>query len=116
MKLALVLLIVMLGLSLAGCAGGRTKHLATSEARKGQAPALVPHDGSVRPQLVVAVGRGTVRITRHRNAQFLSPNRLAIVTMGSTGCPSLPKRLMVQSPDAIKIRLSRPKGFCFDTS
>jgi len=113
-RLALVLLIVMVGLPLAGCAGGRTKHVARGDGRKSRAPALVTHHGSVRPQLVAAVGRGTVPIERHRNAQFLSPTRLAIVTMGSTGCPSLPKRLMVQSPDAIRIRLSRPKGFCLD--
>jgi hypothetical protein len=113
-RLALAVLLVMLGAPLAGCAGGGGKHAGTRGAPKGQGHASLSRVGGVRSSLVVAVGRGTVPITRHLNAQWLSPTRLAIVTMGSTGCPSLPKRLVVVSTDAITIRLHRPNRFCLD--
>ena len=114
MRLALVLLIVMLGLTLAGCAGAPSKLPATSAAHRNQSRASLAYDRSARPQLVVAVGRGNVPIKLHQNAKFISPTRLAIVTMGSTGCPSLPKRLIVESRDAITIHLTRPSRPCLD--
>jgi hypothetical protein len=38
--------------------------------------------------------------------QFLSPTRLGIVTTGSSSCPSVPKRLVLQHPDRIWIHLT----------
>jgi hypothetical protein len=113
-RLAVAVLLVVLGVRLAGCASGGSRHAATGAAPKPHVRASLHRDGSARSPLVVALDRGTVPITHHRNAQLLSPTRLAIVTMGSTGCPSLVKRLVVESPDAIQIRLDRPNRVCLD--
>jgi hypothetical protein len=71
-----------------------------------------------RSPLVIAVGPN-VPLQHKRLPRFLSPTRLAIATIGSTGCRTVPKRLVVQSPHAIKIRLevkTPPNGACFDNA
>lgn len=58
-------------------------------------------------------------LDHERLPRFLSPSRLAIATLGRTGCPTVPKRLVVQSPEAIQIRLevkTPPNGACFDNA
>jgi hypothetical protein len=75
-----------LGLVLVGCGG--TTHST-------QPPQHVP--------LVVPVGP-KVRLP-DGGARFLSPTRLAIVTWGSSSCPSVPDRLTVVSRHAIRLHL-----------
>jgi hypothetical protein len=47
----------------------------------------------------------TERISLHGGAQFISPTRLAIVTTGSSSCPSVPDELTVLLPGVIRIHL-----------
>jgi hypothetical protein len=75
-----------LGLALVGCAG--TSHHAR---RSPHVPLVVPVGPNVRlPQ---------------GGARFLSPTRLAIVTWGSSSCPSVPDKVVVEGPHAIRIHL-----------
>ncbi len=58
--------------------------------------------------LVVPVSAMTRRSLEHHlySARFLSPTRLAIPTIvGSSNCPSVPDKLIVQSPHAIRLNL-----------
>jgi hypothetical protein len=48
----------------------------------------------------------TERISLHGGAQFVSPTRLAIVTTGSSSCPSVPDELTVLLPRVIRIHLT----------
>jgi hypothetical protein len=107
-RLALTALLLVLGVPLTGCAGSGGTHPTTGESSKPQ----VPESGS---PLVVAVGRKHAPINLLHGARFHSPTRLAIVTAGSGSCPSVPKRLVVQSPHAIQIYLvvkTPPSGTC----
>jgi hypothetical protein len=57
--------------------------------------------------LVLPTSPRTTRRLRHlRNPRFLSPTRLAIPGIaGSSTCPSVPVKLIVQSPHAIRVDL-----------
>ncbi len=46
------------------------------------------------------------RLEHLHGARFLSPTRLAFLTSGSGSCPSVPVRLVVQTPHAIRIDLA----------
>jgi hypothetical protein len=46
------------------------------------------------------------RLKHLHGARFLSPTRLAFLTSGSGSCPSVPVRLVVQTPHAIRIDLA----------
>jgi hypothetical protein len=70
-------------------------------------------NGRAHSSLVVATKH--VRLD-DSTPRLLSPTRLAIATIGSTGCPTVPERLTVQSPDAIQIHLevkTPSNGNCF---
>jgi hypothetical protein len=45
-------------------------------------------------------------VSLHRNARFLSTRRLAILIWGSFTCPAVPNRLVVETPDRIRIHLT----------
>ena len=84
---ALPLLALILGLALAGCGSS----------------------GPRSSPVVLVNARGV------SHAGFLSPTRLAFYRSGG-GCPSVPTRLTVQSPDAIRIDMTAakppPSGGC----
>jgi hypothetical protein len=89
-RLPPVALLSALGLMLAGCAGSGGR-------------------------LVVAGGwRAVPGVNLLDGARLLSPTRLAIVTVGSSSCPAVPDKLVVQSPHTIRIDLTegswRPAG------
>jgi hypothetical protein len=114
-RLALSLLLAALGLALAGCAGSGGKHPVTGAASKPQVRELNSRFGHPQSRLVVSTGPN-VPLAHKSLPHFLSRTRLAIATIGSTGCRTVPKRLVVQSPHAIKIRLEvkrPPNGACF---
>jgi hypothetical protein len=123
-RLALTVLLCTLGFTFGGCAGSGGKHAKTgtsavkTAAAKSQVEPSRRHDGSARSPLVVALGYQAVAgVNLLKGARFLSPTRLAVVTVGSGSCPAVPKRLGVQSPDAIRIHLTRdtpPNGACTD--
>ena len=48
----------------------------------------------------------TERVSLHGGAQLVSQRRLAIVTTGSSSCPSVPDELVVLSPHVIRIHLT----------
>jgi hypothetical protein len=58
--------------------------------------------------LVVPISPKTTRMLEHlHRARFRSPTRLAIPgILGSSNCPSVPVKLVVQSPHAIRIDLA----------
>lgn len=104
-RLALILLLVCLGVGLAGCAGSRGKGSPTTSA-SAKTTGSHPRPSTVSP-LVVAEGRKAVSgINIFKGARILSPTRLAVVTWGSSGCAATPKSLVVQSPNTIRINLS----------
>ena len=75
-----------LGLGLGGCWGS------PDLGRRSSGPPLVfPLDGHVHIQ--------------PGHARFLSPTRLAIVTFGSSSCPSVPNRVVVDGRHTISIYL-----------
>jgi hypothetical protein len=99
-KLALAVLLGALGL--AGCAGSGGKHSSTPSVS-------VPTTGSDSQNTVrvVAGSRNTIDGVNLRNsARFLSPTRLAILTWGSTTCPAVPNRLVIETPNKIRIHLT----------
>jgi hypothetical protein len=106
MRLAVTLTLLLLGLALAGCAssGGKRSTAGQSHA---QARAY-----NLR---VVAGNRNTLgRASSRRLPLFVSPQRLAIATWGSSNCLTVPAKLTVLGPDAIRIDLTpgswRPTG------
>lgn len=108
--------LVVFGIVLTGCAGSGGRHRVTAADAKAQISEVSSHRG--RSPLVVTVGPN-VPLKHKRLPRFLSPTRLAIATVGSTGCPTVPNRLDVRSPHAIKIRLkvkTPPNGACFDNA
>jgi hypothetical protein len=79
---ARVALLTAAGFALAGCGGSGSK-------------------------LVVSGGHEAVSgVNLVNGARLLSPTRLAIVTMGSSSCPAVPDRLVVQNRDTIRIHLT----------
>jgi hypothetical protein len=81
-KLALAALLGGLGLALAGCGG------------------------TAKRSLAVAVNRKTAAAGNLTSDRFLSPKRLLIVTSGSRSCPAVPDKLVVLSPDTVRIHLT----------
>jgi hypothetical protein len=117
-RFVLPLLLVVFGIPLAGCAGSGSEHPVSGAASKPQVRELSNQRSDARSPLVVSVGPN-VPLEHKRLPRFLSPTRLAIATIGSTGCRTVPKRLVVQNPHAIKIRLevkTPPNGACFDNA
>jgi hypothetical protein len=56
---------------------------------------------------VVGGSRRTIGgVNLRHSARFLSPTRLAILTWGSFTCPAVPNRLVVETPDTIRIHLT----------
>jgi hypothetical protein len=111
-RLVIPLLVVLLGGLLTGCAGGSGKQRVTGTTSKGQVSLSRISNGGVHSSLVVATKPARLR---DRAPRLLSPTRLAIATIGSTECPTVPKRLTVQSSDAIQIQLevkTPPNGNC----
>ncbi len=101
----LTVLLSLFAIPLAGCAGGGGKQAAARAAAK--------H----RPLVVAVAPRHMKGLKYLHGARLLSPTRLAIVTAGSSGCPSVPHRLLVRTPHAIDIRLiikTPPNGACLD--
>lgn len=101
-------------LAASGCGGSGAKQTAhyttapptTSGARSQPVAQRGSHDGT--SYLVVPISAKT----RHSlelhlfTARFLSPTRLAIPKIvGSSNCPSVPDKLIVQSPHAIRVNL-----------
>ena len=111
-KLALIVLLMLLGVALAGCAGSGSKTQATTAASKAETRTPSNHNSP----LVVAMKHARLG---SRLGRLHSPTRLAIATIGSSGCPTQPKRLIVQRPDTIEIRLkvknppNGTNGICF---
>ena len=107
-RLALTVTLLLLGLALAGCASSSGKH-----STKGQSHA---HAQARAYKLrVVAGNRNTLgHATTRRLPLFVSPQRLAIATWGSSNCLTVPAKLAVLGPDAIRIDLTpgswRPTG------
>lgn len=101
--MGLSVMLVGLGLCLAGCAGGGGgKHLPTTSVSVTTTRSY--RQRSTGSPLVVGIGQKAVAgINLLKGARILSPTRLALVTAGSTGCPATPKRLIVESPDVIRI-------------
>ena len=113
-RLVIPLVVVVIGVLLTRCAGSGGKQRVTGAASKAQVSAPSISSGRARSSLVVAAKHV---LLGDRAPRLLSPIRLAIATIGSTGCPTVPKRLTVQSPDAIQIRLkveTPPNGACLD--
>jgi hypothetical protein len=56
---------------------------------------------------VVGGSRRTIGgVNLRHSARFLPPTRLAILTWGSFTCPAVPNRLVVETPDTIRIHLT----------
>jgi len=84
---------VAAGLTLAGCGWHYALPVTSPEPR---------HPTTVHfPQVV-----RTERISLRNGAQFVSPTRLAIVTTGSSSCPSVPDELVYVSPHVLRIHLT----------
>jgi hypothetical protein len=100
-RLALPLLVVAFGLALAGCADGSGKASPTTSSSLKTA-----RSDSHNTVRVVAGSRKAIGGVNLRNsARFFSRTRLAILTWGSTTCPAVPNRLVVETPNKIRIHL-----------
>jgi hypothetical protein len=100
-RLALTVLLALLGLALAGCAGSGGKHSTSANSSHTR--------NSPYSLRVVAGNRDTIPAAdlRKRFPLFLSPTSLAIATSGSSNCPTVPDKLVVLTPDTIRIDLAR---------
>jgi hypothetical protein len=92
-----------------GCAGSSAKQTAppTTSSALPQAVAQHSSNNGTGP-LVIAISANAMRgLKRHLySARFLSPTRLAIPgIIGSSNCPSVPVKLIVRSPHAIRVDL-----------
>jgi len=89
----------------AGCASSGTKESTTSVV----SPLPAEPAGSTtiaRPVVLPISPKGMRGIQPPQAARFLSPIRLAIAgILGSSNCPSVPKKLFVKSPHRIRIDL-----------
>jgi hypothetical protein len=101
-RLALPVLVAALGLALAGCAGsGGNRPRTTSAALK------TTRSDSQNAVRVVAGSRKAIGgVNLRHSARFLSRARLAILTWGSFTCPAVPDRLVVETPNRIRIHLT----------
>lgn len=101
-KFALAVILGAFALGLAGCAGSGGKPSSTPSV-----PAKTTRSDPPNSVRVVAGSRRTIDGVNLRNsARFLSPTRLAILTWGSTTCPAVPNRLVVETPNRIRIHLT----------
>jgi hypothetical protein len=101
-KFALAVMLGAFALGLAGCAGSGGKDSATPSVS-----VKTTRSDSRNTVHVVAGSRKTVDgVNLRSSARFLSPTRLAILTWGSTTCPAVPNRLVVETPDRIRIHLA----------
>lgn len=108
MRAVAAAVVVITGVFVAsGCAGSQMADSpATSVARP--TPVARTTVGSGANQLVVPMSASVMRrLDRHLfSPRFLSPTRLAIPgILGSSNCPSVPVKLIVRTPHAIRIRL-----------
>jgi hypothetical protein len=105
-RLALLLLFAP-GLALAGCAGSGRTHSATINGPRPMPILRTSPNRDTRSLLVPLTPKTTRRLERLHSARFLSPTRLAIPgILGSSNCPSVPVKLVVQRPDAIRVDLA----------
>jgi hypothetical protein len=86
------------GLVLAGCAGSH----GTSSGRRPHSH--YPLIGS--EPVVLAASRLSPDLLRTHTVQRISPRRLAILTTGSSSCPSVPDKLVVVTPNVLDIHLA----------
>lgn len=96
---------VIAGLLVAsGCAGS---HRTKTSIPTGPTPIVRTSPSKGRPLVVPTSPNAMRRLKRHlRGPRFLSPTRLAIPGIaGSSNCPSVPVKLIVQRPHAIRIDL-----------
>jgi hypothetical protein len=104
-RLALTALLVLIGFALAGCASSGGKH-STERSSHPQ--------GSAYSLRVVPGNKDTLGRAIKQLPLFLSPTNLAIATRGSSNCPAVPKKLVVLTPNTIRIDLTegswRPTG------
>jgi hypothetical protein len=92
-----------LGLALGGCAGSGSSHPATTD---GPSNGPRPLPIATRPPIVPLDPKILSRLKHLHGARFLSPTRLAIPRiLGSSNCPSVPDKLIVERPDAIRVNL-----------
>jgi hypothetical protein len=117
-KLALGVLLALIGFAVAGCAGGsRRQTSATNASEKSQTTASPTYGSAPRSVRIVKVPRAQihrVRLAGH-GAAFLSPTRLAFLTSGSSNCRGVPATIAVARPDSIRVRLKEEKpanGIC----
>jgi hypothetical protein len=90
-----------------GCAGSHNPKASMANGPRPM-PIVRTSVNSGSRSLVVPISPKTTRRLGHlHSARFLSPTRLAIPgILGSSNCPSVPKKLVVQSPHAIRIDLA----------
>jgi hypothetical protein len=112
--LAIAVTVIAGVLTASGCGGSGAKQTAryttspptTSGAMSQPVAQHGSHNGA--GPLVVAISANTMHnLELHLySARFLSPTRLAIPGIaGSSNCPSVPDKLVVQSPHAIRVNL-----------
>ncbi len=98
-RLALTVTLLSLGLAMAGCASGGGKRSTEGKSHP---------QGSAYTLRVAAGNKDTLgRATGKRLPLFVSPTSLAIGTSGSSNCPTVPNKLVVLTPDTIRIDLAR---------
>lgn len=98
-RLGLTVTLLSLGVAMAGCAGGGGKRSSEGKSHP---------QGSAYSLHVVAGNKATLgRANGKRLPLFLSPTSLAIATSGSSNCPTVPDKLVVLTPDTIRIDLAR---------
>src|SRR5581483_6471769 len=83
---------------LAGCAGS---HVTSTGPRPHSHYPLIGYT-----PVVVAAHRLNPDLLRGKSARLVSPTRLEILTWGSSSCPAVPNKLVVESPHAIRIDLA----------
>jgi hypothetical protein len=98
-RLALPVTLLLLGLAVAGCASGGGKRSTEGKSHP---------QGSAYSLHVVAGNRHTLgRAVGKHLPVFVSPTSLAISTSGSSNCPTVPDKLVVLTPDTIRIDMAR---------
>lgn len=90
-----------------GCAGSHPADSPTTSVPRLTAVARTTAGSATGPLVVPLSASVMRRLDRHLNSpRFLSPTRLAIPgILGSSNCPSVPDKLIVRSPHAIRIKL-----------
>ncbi len=98
-KLALTVTLLSLCLAVAGCASGRGKRSTEGKSH----PQSSAYSLQVIPGTKATLGRASGK----RLPLIVSPTSLAIATSGSSNCPTVPDKLVVLSPDTIRIDMAR---------